>query len=86
MFISSISPLEEVDEFGDFNDVFIWEWWGKLGWWRMVVGGRMGEGCAIDCGEGGDSSLGWWDKGGDGCGTGEIVWGDTEAMPLRLGL
>lgn len=52
----------------------------------MVVGGRMGEGWAIDCGEGGESSLWWWDKDGEGCGTGEIVWGDTEAMPLRLGL
>ena len=46
--ISSISPLDDVVEFGDLREV-VWRlaWCARLGWWRMVVGGRMGEGGGI---------------------------------------
>lgn len=56
--ISSSSPEEE-EEVGDFMEV-LWRGvgcWGKAGWWRMVVGGRMGAGWAgMWMGEGGVSS------------------------------
>jgi len=52
----------------------------------MVVGGRMGEGWGMVCGEGGESSLWWWGREGEAWGTGEMVWGLTLAIPFRLGL
>ena len=61
-------------------------WWWMLGWWRMVVGGRMGDGWGMVWGEGGESSLWWGGSDGEVWGTGEMVWGLTLAIPLRLGL
>ena len=77
--ISSSSPELEVDPLGDLRLCC----WGRE-WWRMVVGGRMGEGWGRDCGEGGDRSRWWEGREGEWCG--EMVWGLMLAIPLREGV